>query len=210
MKRLLDWKGYRDKFIDILKQNNINAIYHLTKLSNLNSIFDKACLFSKKELEFRSVDIDYCTNDLSKDLDNKKYLDDYIHFSFNLYQYNPNLCAFIKREPNTNFCILRLDIDSLAKIDGVKFSNINATTSDAIIFDDLDNFSKLDFDTLASKSIPYNAPNFILESFKNNKQLKYDFTYKTAQAEILIPTSLDIANLCIDDVIIQQRIADGK
>lgn len=202
--------GYRDSFINIFRQNNISEVYHLTKLSNLNSIFDTDHLLSKKELQQRNINVEHSTNCLSQYLDDKKYLDDYIHFSFNSYQYNPNLCAFIKREPNTNFCILRLDIDSLAKIDGVKFSNINATDNDAIIFDDLDNLRKLDFDTLTSKSIPCSAPNFILESFKNNKRLKYDFTYKTAQAEILIPTSLDIANLCIDDVIIQQRIADGK
>ncbi|ANE35257.1 putative DUF4433 domain protein [Campylobacter iguaniorum] len=83
-----------------------------------------------------------------------------------------------------------MNVDVLYKIDNIYFSDKNATDRYAKIFNDFNNFKNLNFD-----------------SFNINKIPKYGTDiYKNIQAEILIPDSLDISNLVLEDLIIQKRL----
>ena len=47
------WKEYKQDFVDLLLEKNINFIWHITKLSNLSSIVKYGYLFSQNELKNR-------------------------------------------------------------------------------------------------------------------------------------------------------------
>lgn len=54
---------------------------HLTKLSNLSSIIKMGGIFSISHLESGDIKPNLLTNNLSKELDNRRNLGDYVHLS---------------------------------------------------------------------------------------------------------------------------------
>ncbi|WP_286455973.1 DarT ssDNA thymidine ADP-ribosyltransferase family protein [Campylobacter hyointestinalis] len=169
----------RNIFISLLKKNNIKEIYHISPLKNLASINNCGALLCKSMLQSKNIDVEFATNDLSWNLDNNKGLDDFIHFSFNLPKNNPNLNAFLYRNPNTTFAMFAMNVNVLTNFDNVYFTNINSTSNNAKIFNDFDNFNNLDFD-IFRKNYSYPFP----------QDLK-----PYLQAEILIPNKINIKNL---------------
>lgn len=183
---MMKWNQYKKDFIELLGCNNINFIYHFTKLSNLNSIFENEHLFSLKELHDRNIIFNTSSNDLSKYLDSGKHTTDYVRFTFTLE--NPLIKKFLSRHPNDNFCALKLNILDLKNFNDVIFSNINATDKNAIFFNNFSNFENLDFKAFKLKNIKYGMLEF-----------------KTSQAEILIPKSVHVQYLSLHEIIIQTK-----
>ncbi|MDL0090005.1 hypothetical protein [Campylobacter gastrosuis] len=66
--KIQKWGGYSSKFIKTLRENDINFIYHITKLSNLSSIFKLKSLYSRQKLIAKKIYFKPQTNDLSKNL----------------------------------------------------------------------------------------------------------------------------------------------
>lgn len=182
----------RVDFFKVLLENDIKYIYHITKLSNFASILQCGYLYSFKNLKELNIPFKSSSNELSNNLDIKKGLDEYISFSFTPYEFNPNIRAFFDRFKDENFCAFRMDINYLYRYGSVKFTRINATDKNAKVFDDLENFKKLNFSAFKIDKIP----DYIKE---------YEL-FKQAQAEILVPDKVSIRHLDLFKLHIQKRI----
>ena len=176
------WKECKQDFVNFLLTKNINFIWHITKLSNLSSIVKYGYLFSQNELKNRQINFNSSSNDLSKHLDEGKNIQDFVRFAFTFN--NPLFLAFIKRHPDDNFCVFRMDIFNLLTFDDVVFSNINATDKTVLFFDDFESFcNKLDFEAFLCKdTIAYGD-----------------------QAEIMINKEVEVEKLTIAQICIQKR-----
>lgn len=127
----------REEFIKTCLQNGVKNFYHLTKLKNLASI-RRYGLLSQRELYARKIAFNNTTNTLSKDLDKKRGLDDYVRLSFG--EFSPLFSRFLQRYLNENYIIFNISLQILNDISCIKFSNINATDNNSIIFDDIKKF----------------------------------------------------------------------
>ena len=182
------WKEHKKDFIDLLAKHNVNFIWHITKLSNLNSILKHKHLFSLNELKNKNINFNTSSNDLSKKLDIDKNTHDYVRFSFTIN--NPMFKKFLDRYPGDNFCILKMSVFDMISLDNVVFSNINAADKNALFFNDLDNFMNLDF-----------------RSFKIKNEITYNMReFKTSQSEIMILKQVPLDKLTIAKLYVQRKL----
>ena len=110
--------------IKLLKDNGINHLYHFTDLSNLASIRKKG-LMSASNLLKHSIPAKLNSNELSRKLDTKAGLEDFVRLSF--CPNNPMMHVAKKEGRISNPYSIHLD--GLFK--DVRFSDCNAARRDA-------------------------------------------------------------------------------
>ena len=158
-----DWLVFKQKIDDY----KISSLFHFTDESNINSISKGGGLFSWKYCEDNNLNIPKPGGgDLSRSLDNRKNLPDYVRLGLN---YNlPMLYVALREGRIKNPYIIEID-PMVILWEETLFSDENATANGAIIGSELDDFLNINFD-IAMKD-------------------KYDESEKKLfQAEILVKT----------------------
>lgn len=150
----------KDVIKSFIFQNKIEAVYHFTAKNNLNSIEKEGAILSRKLCEERGIEYEGGGDALSKQLDEDKNLEDYVHCSFCR---DYPMRRRLDRE-GVKTVVLRIDPIILLE-DGVLFSNLNAAANNAEIDEGRRGLWRIDYITTQNKSI----------------------NYKLYQAEILIP-----------------------
>jgi hypothetical protein len=136
---------YRDnseEFIEILNHYGIAKLYHFTDKNNLPSIIENKGLFSWFYCLEKGIDIiNPGGNELSRELDHRKNLHNYVRVS--LTRNHPMMFA----EHNRFKEIVILEIEAkVIYLKGTKFSDKNAARNDALIGEDLAGFKNIKFD----------------------------------------------------------------
>jgi len=137
-----DWKEIQK----IVEQNEITKLYHFTDRVNIPSIKKMGGLFSWQDLENMKVKIPVQGgNDLSKQLDAYKNLQNYVRLSF---VENTPMLYFAKKEGRIqNPVILEID-PSIIFLKDTIYSDGNATSNQAHIGGDLQTFKKINFSVI--------------------------------------------------------------
>ncbi|MDM1524279.1 DUF4433 domain-containing protein [Empedobacter sp. 225-1] len=164
-----DWKLFRK----YLRDNGITKLYHFTDKSNLNSIKSNGGIFSWKYCDENNIIINKPGgNQLSRDLDSRKNLENYARLSF--VKEHPMLFNAINDGRITNPIILEIDIEVIF-LKETLFSNKNANSNNAKI--------GKDFVSLADINLK-----IINEDYKSlSESIKEYF-----QSEVLIKEKIDI------------------
>lgn len=161
-----DWEEYKK----ILTANQIHTLYHFTDRANLKSIKKHGALYSWHHCVTNNIDIPVPGgNQLSRDLDTRKGLQDYVRVSFT----RSHPMMFVQPIRNRNNVILELDIEVIYW-KGTKYADKNATRNDVNVGSSLHDFNQLRFDL-------FKRPNHFGLS---------DHERPFFQGEILIPTKI--------------------
>jgi len=160
-----------DKFKEIIEANNITCLYHCTDHSNLESIKKHGFLFSWFYSERAQMRIPCPGGDeLSRQLDFRKGLEDYVRLSFRRGQ--PMI--FVANKAGKIPQPFDLIIDpQVVYWQNTLFSDRNATDNTACVGGGIEDFKKVRFDLLT-------------RSWQNNEEKKL------FQAEILVKAYLPI------------------
>lgn len=163
---------YNQKQLEILKfikENNIKYLYHFTAIDNLESIKEIGALLSFKECKTRGITPIGGGNELSKQIDNQRGLDDYVRLSF---------CSDHPMrwhlKSNGIRTILIAYNPKILLLPGVLVSDINAIDSKAEIAEAYTGLLNVKIDAIHRTYVRNTDPDF-----------------KYHQAEILVPHSLD-------------------
>lgn len=161
-----DWEEYKK----ILTANQIHTLYHFTDRENLKSIKKHGALYSWHYCITNNIDIPVPGgNQLSRDLDTRKGLQDYVRVSFT----RSHPMMFVQPIRTRNNVILELDIE-LIYWKGTKYADKNATRNDVNVGSSLHDFNQLRFDL-------FKRPNHFGLS---------DHDKPFFQGEILMPTKI--------------------
>ncbi len=129
-------------------QKGIKSLYHFTDKSNIDSIVEQKGLWSWASLENRGVSITTPGgSELSKTLDERKHLEDYVRLSF-----HPDLpMMHVAKQSGRVPSPVVLKIDPVVMTwENTLFSNVNAAASYAIVGGGLDDFDQINFDVIAN------------------------------------------------------------
>lgn len=163
-----NWKD----FSHVLEENKITSLYHFTDRSNLKSIKQYGALFSWHHCITNNISIPVPGgNQLSRDLDTRKGLQDFVRASFT--RNHPMMYVYPIR--NRDNIILELDVE-IIYWKGTRFANMNATRNNVNVGDTFDDFNQLRFDL-------FKYPNHFRLS-------EVDRPYY--QGEILVPTKIPL------------------
>lgn len=133
-----DWEEYKE----ILKQHNIHTLYHFTDRSNLKSIKKHGGLYSWYHCVNNKIKIPVPGgSQLSRDLDTRKGLVDYVRVSFT--RNHPMM--FVQPVRNRNNVILEIDTEVIFW-KGSQYADKNATRNDVNFGASIDDFKRLRFD----------------------------------------------------------------
>ena len=113
-----------------LEENNVSKLYHFTDITNLKSIFDKGGLYSWSFLKNKTVRNTFASTNLSKELDSRRGLENYVRLSFNSTQ--PMMHKAIYDGRISHPVIIEID-PSVIFLKETLFSDRNATDKNAII-----------------------------------------------------------------------------
>jgi hypothetical protein len=178
LKNRIQLKIKTNEFKSILYSHNIHTLYHFTDRSNLMSIKRNSGLFSWHYSNANNIVIPMPGgNQLSRDLDESKGLQNYVRLSFT--KNHPMM--FVEPIRQRDNVILEIDLDVIFW-DSTLFSDRNANRKDAQIGDSIEDFSKIKFELFSN-------PNH----FKLN-----EFEKPYYQAEILVFTKVPIE--CIRNI----------
>lgn len=120
-------KSFDNRMQEYLQQNDINKLYHFTDSSNLFSIIKNGGLLSWWACENEDIHINRPGgDDLSRSLDSHKHLEDYVRLSF--CEKHPMMLTPENKKRIPDPIIIEINTD-VCDMDGTKFSDINATTS---------------------------------------------------------------------------------
>lgn len=153
-----------------LRSRGITKLYHFTSYENLNSIKRTGGLLSWKRCYERRLKYVGGGNSLSRDLDRRQGLEDYVRLSF---------CAdhpmkYRLEQQGHSLFLLQIDL-SILSVPGVKFSDMNATDSHATIQGGINGLK-----------------NVKLEATQRSYVRKDDEDFKYHQAEILVPRTVPL------------------
>jgi len=130
-------------FAQIIASYQIEALYHFTDYSNIASIIEKGGLYSWWYCDSNHISISKPGgNDLSRDLDRHKGLQDYVRLSFN--SHSPMLSMTKQQGRIDRPCILEISPEVIYWNSSL-FSSLNATSSSSEIGGSLASFKKIDF-----------------------------------------------------------------
>ena len=132
-----DWEKYKE----ILTSNNIHTLYHFTDRANLKSIKKHGALFSWHHCVSNNIDIPVSGgNQLSRDLDTRKGLQDYVRASFT----RSHPMMFVEPIRGRNNVILEIDTE-IIYWQGTQYADKNATRNDVNVGSSLHDFNQLRF-----------------------------------------------------------------
>ena len=161
------------KIYDKLMREN-KKLCHITEFSNLESILRNG-LLSLDDLENQKINPEYSSSQNSRNIDKNSGLSKYVRLAYTpFYDMIPKaLHAGDLKNP-----IILLISPEVLKFRGVKFTNKNAISNDADLYNEDEIFDSLDFEKIYK---PRNRDNCSLAEYKNARQ-----------SEILIPQKVDI------------------
>ena len=149
-------------------------LFHVTEFSNLESILRNG-LLSLDDLENQKINPEYSSSQNSRNIDKNSGLSKYVRLAYTpFYDMIPKaLHAGDLKNP-----IILLISPEVLKFKGVKFTNKNAISKDADLYNEDEIFDFLDFEKIYKSR---NRDNCSLVEYKNARQ-----------SEILIPQKVDI------------------
>jgi hypothetical protein len=169
-KRTQNFKPDWEDFKSVLTKNKIHTLYHFTDRANLKSIKKHGALYSWHYCVTNNIEIPVPGgNQLSRDLDTRKGLQDYVRVSFT----RSHPMMFVQPIRNRNNVILEIDTE-IIYWSGTQYADKNATRNDVNIGSSLHDFIQLRFDL-------FKLPNHFGLS---------DFDRPFFQGEVLIPTKI--------------------
>ncbi len=169
-KRTQNFKPDWEDFKSVLTENKIHTLYHFTDRANLKSIKKHGALYSWHYCVTNNIDIPVPGgNQLSRDLDTRKGLQDYVRVCFT----RSHPMMFVQPIRNRNNVILEIDPE-IIYWNGTRYADKNATRNDVNVGSSLHDFMQLRFDL-------FKLPNHFRLS---------DFDRPFFQGEVLIPTKI--------------------
>lgn len=142
-----------EEFRKVIIKKGIENLYHFTDYENIASIKEQGGLYSWDYCERNNIDISRPGGgDLSRDLDQRYQLENYVRLSFQ--QYPPLLYTF-KKNGRIKTPISFVVDPSVIYWENTKFSDENATANNAIRGNDLLTFNTIQFEK-AMRSYDYN------------------------------------------------------
>lgn len=132
-----DWESYRR----MVARKNIQALYHFTDRRNLPSIRQYGGLYSWSYCEEHHIEIPVrSSNDLSRELDVRRLLQDFVRLSF-----NPNQpMMYVAQKRGVDPFVLEISPEVIYWLH-TKFSDINATSNNARVGPSLQDFININF-----------------------------------------------------------------
>ena len=135
-------------FKNILHERGITTLYHFTDRSNLESIIKNGGLYSWKDCSELGIDIPMPGGDLlSRELDERRGLADYVHTSF--IKKHPMMFQAQKEGRIKDPVILEIDPEVITWVDTL-FSDKNAIRKDANWGQSLNDFVNVHYDIISS------------------------------------------------------------
>lgn len=125
-----------------LESKAIKKFYHFTDIRNLESIIENGGLYSWYGIQNKGISSSLSSNELSRQLDVKHKLQDYIRLSF--HSYHP-MSTRLKYEESKELVWLEIDLD-VACWKSTLFSDINATDNNVKVDGNFDFLKMLDLD----------------------------------------------------------------
>lgn len=139
-----DWMDYEM----ILKQYQIQYLYHFTDAANLPSIIQHGGLYSWSDCQAKGIAIARPGgNELSRNLDQRRSLQDYVRLS--LEQNSPMLKQILHEQRIETPVWLQISPEVIYWKD-TRYSNRNAAANDAEIGAGIEDFKKIDFQIATS------------------------------------------------------------
>ncbi|HFU76383.1 MAG TPA: DUF4433 domain-containing protein [Arcobacter sp.] len=141
---------YKELYSNIpifLKSKDIDGFYHFTDVENLKSIIDNGGLYSWYGLEKKGISTSLSSDDLSRQLDAQKNLENYIRLSFA--DYHP-MSTKAEKKYGKKLIWLEIDLD-VALWENTLFTDINATDNNVKVGSNFDFLKTLDFDIFKQK-----------------------------------------------------------
>lgn len=154
-----------------LNSKEINKFYHFTDIKNLDSIIENGGLYSWNGLKKENLQSCLSSNELSRQLDIRYNLQDYVRLSFA--DYHP-MSTKVEKQDGKNLIWLEIDLD-VALWESTLFSDINATDSNVTVDGSFDFLKTFDFTIFRQR----------YSGLDNLRKKKY-------QAEILVKDFLSI------------------
>ena len=173
------------KVYNKLIELNRNLV-HVTEFSNLESILRNG-LLSLDDLENQKINPEYSSSQNSRNIDKHWGLSKYVRLAYTpFYDMIPkSLHAGNLKNP-----IIILISPEILKLEGVKFTNKNAISNDADLYNEDEIFDSLDFEKIYTFRNRFNCSS---KEYKNARQ-----------SEILIPQKIDV--MYIKKIIIKKGV----
>ncbi len=141
-----DWRYFEN----ILREYNIESLYHFTDSSNIASIKEHGGLYSWWTANEKGIFIPKSGgDDLSKSLDERYNLEDYVRLSFT--QNHPMMYVAQKNGCILNPIILKIDPQIIFWKDTI-FSDMNATKNNHSHGKEFNDFKRIKFDVVTKQS----------------------------------------------------------
>ena len=150
------------KIYDKLIGLNKNLV-HVTDFSNLESIL-KNGLLSLNELENQIIKAKYFSSDESRSIDKYFGLSKYVRLAYTVFYDMIPAAIYYK---NLEKPVVILISPEVLKFPGVKFTNKNAISNDADLYNEDEIFDSLDFEKIYKHR---DKDNYFLEEYKNARQ----------------------------------------
>ena len=135
------YKYLYKNIIPYLKSKNIHKFYHFTDERNLKSIIMHGGLYSWYGLQKMKIHSYLSSNQLSRNLDVKYKLENYVRLSY--VNYHP-MSSRVMYQEHKKIVWLEISLE-VACLKETLFSNMNATDNNVLIGDDLDFLKTIDF-----------------------------------------------------------------
>ena len=159
----------KQEILDYLRRNGISKLFHFTDRRNLQSIRDHNGLYSWWYLDKHGITIPQ-QGGTAPELDMRYGLQDYVRLSF----CDDHPMAYHLQKRGSIIKLLEIDIEA-AVIDGVLFSNMNATDNNCRFGKGMGYLQLVD-----------------LEATQRHYVSRYDSAFKPHQAEVMIPQHLPL------------------
>jgi ssDNA thymidine ADP-ribosyltransferase, DarT len=176
LKRTSDFKSDWGKFREVLIDNGINTLFHFTDKANLKSIKKYGGLHSWQHCISNNIFIPSPGgNELSRNLDKSKGLEDYVRVSFT--RNHPMM--FVEHTRDRNNVILEIDPE-IIYLKTTMCSDLNANKNNANIGKNLSDFNRIHFDLfkhpnhfkLSENDRPYYQAEILVKNFIPLKYIK--------------------------------------
>lgn len=174
MNRKSNWEEY----IKVLRDNNITKLYHFTDRDNLEGIIKNGGLYSWADCESKGIQIQKPGgSDLSRNLDYRSNLQNYVRLSFTAQ--HPMMYVAMNDGRISNPVILEIDTEVIEWQD-TRFSDCNATKSDANVGESLDDLKRIHFSSVKARKHfdldedeqPYYQAEVLVKNFVPLKYIK--------------------------------------
>ena len=173
------------KVYNKLIELNRNLV-HVTEFSNLESILRNG-LLSLDDLENQKINPEYSSSQNSRNIDKHWGLSKYVRLAYTPFY---DMIPKSLHAGNLKNQIIILISPEILKLEGVKFTNKNAISNDADLYNEDEIFDSLDFEKIYTFRNRFNCSS---KEYKNARQ-----------SEILIPQKIDV--MYIKKIIIKKGV----